>query len=151
MGDVLTFFVSISYDKGARGKSFQKASWGYGTTFASYTFDWRRCCTLKHKDFIYIGEPIPELNEAEHAAFFLNLQKSILLSLNEKKLLTTSQYEKCVSELEYGNSERQKKQRRAWSLALFYIHKIILMKGMIEWISTSTSTKNANLSRLKSE
>lgn len=56
---------------------------------------------------------MPELYEKEHAEFFLNLQKSILLSLKEKKLLTTSQYEKCVSELEYENSERQKKQRRA--------------------------------------
>lgn len=55
---------------------------------------------LKHREFIYVGGPVPELNEQEHAAFFMNLQRSILLSLEKRKLLTTSQRERCLHELE---------------------------------------------------
>ena len=73
----------------------------------------RRCCTLKHKDFVYIGEPVPELNAAEDAAFLLNLQKAVLLSLKEKMLLTASQYERCLDELEKEYIGKQKNQRRA--------------------------------------
>jgi hypothetical protein len=52
------------------------------------------------------------LNEAEHAAFLLDVQKAVLLSLKGKSLLTTSQYERCVSRLEEEYSVKQKKQRR---------------------------------------
>lgn len=24
---------------------------------------------MKHREFVYVGEPVPELNEQEHAAF----------------------------------------------------------------------------------
>ncbi len=55
---------------------------------------------MKHREFIYTGEPVPELNELEHAAFLINFQRSILLSLEKKKLLTASQRERCLLELE---------------------------------------------------
>ncbi len=55
---------------------------------------------LKHREFIYVGEPVPELNEREHAAFLMNFQRSILLSLEKRDLLTTSQRERCLLELE---------------------------------------------------
>ena len=54
---------------------------------------------MKHREFIYTGEPVPELNELEHAAFLINFQRSILLSLEKKKLLTASQRERCLLEL----------------------------------------------------
>lgn len=59
---------------------------------------------MKHREFIYVGESIPELDEQEHAAFFMNFQRSILLSLEKRKLLTASQRERCLLELEkqYG-------------------------------------------------
>ena len=59
---------------------------------------------MKHREFIYVGEPIPELNEREHAAFLVNFQRSILLSLEKRNLLTASQRERCLLEIEkqYG-------------------------------------------------
>ena len=54
----------------------------------------------KHREFIYVGEPVPELNEQEHAAFFMNFQRSIILSLEKRNLLTVSQRERCLLELE---------------------------------------------------
>jgi len=55
---------------------------------------------LKHREFRYVGEPVPELNEQEHAAFLMNFQRSILLSLEKRNLLTASQRERCLLELE---------------------------------------------------
>ena len=62
---------------------------------------------LAHREFIYIGEPLPKLNEKEHAAFFLNLQKGILLSLKQRNLLTPAQYQECLAELEKRESKNQ--------------------------------------------
>jgi len=68
---------------------------------------------LKHREFRYVGEPVPELNEREHAAFFMNVQRSILLSLEKRDLLTASQRERCMFELEKYYRLNQKKQRQA--------------------------------------
>ena len=62
---------------------------------------------LAHREFIYIGEPLPKLNKNEHAAFFLNLQKGILLSLKQRNLLTPAQYQECLAELEKRESKNQ--------------------------------------------
>ena len=61
-----------------------------------------------HREFVYVGEPVPRLNEQEHAAFLMNLQKAILLSLEQRKLLTHSQRERCLSELEKQQGLRRK-------------------------------------------
>ena len=55
---------------------------------------------MKHREFRYVGDPVPELNEREHAEFFMNIQRSILLSLEKRNLLTASQRERCLLELE---------------------------------------------------
>ncbi len=55
---------------------------------------------MKHREFVYVGEPVLELNEREHAAFFMNIQRSILFSLEKRNLLTASQRERCLLELE---------------------------------------------------
>jgi len=64
---------------------------------------------LKHREFRYVGEPVPDLNEREHAAFFMNFQRSILLSLEKRNLLTASQRELCLLELEKQYRLNQKK------------------------------------------
>jgi hypothetical protein len=66
----------------------------------AHTLRIRGCCLLKHREFRYVGEPVPELNEREHAAFLMNFQRSILLSLEKRNLLTASQRERCLLELE---------------------------------------------------
>ncbi|NLB81365.1 MAG: hypothetical protein GX800_07120 [Clostridiaceae bacterium] len=50
---------------------------------------------MKHRDFIYIGEPAPKIDKTLHKEFLLNVQKAMLLSLEERKLLTKKQAE-CV-------------------------------------------------------
>lgn len=62
---------------------------------------------LTHREFIYIGEPLPKLDEKEHAAFFLNLQKGILRSLKQRNLLTPAQYQECLAELGKRESKNQ--------------------------------------------
>ena len=54
----------------------------------------------KEREYVYVGDPIPKINEAEHADFILHYQKSILLSLVKRNLLTLSQCERCMDELE---------------------------------------------------
>ena len=61
---------------------------------------------MKHREFVYVGNPVPELNEQEHAAFLMNIQKSVLLSLEQRKLLTHSQCERCLAELEQQYSNK---------------------------------------------
>lgn len=68
---------------------------------------------MKHREFIYVGDPVPELNEREHAAFLMNIQKSILFSLEKRRLLTSSQRERCLLELEKRYRQSQKNKRRA--------------------------------------
>ncbi len=54
---------------------------------------------MKHREFRYVGDSVPELNEREHAEFFMNIQRSILLSLEKRNLLTASQRQRCLLEL----------------------------------------------------
>lgn len=68
---------------------------------------------MKHREFIYVGEPVPELNEREHAAFLMNIQRAVLLSLEKRDLLTASQRERCLLELEKQYSLNQRRQRQA--------------------------------------
>lgn len=68
---------------------------------------------MKYREFIYVGDPIPELNEREHAAFLMNIQKSILLSLEKRNLLTPAQCERCLSELEKQQVQNKKRGSQA--------------------------------------
>lgn len=74
---------------------------------------------MKHREFVYVGEPVPELNGREHAAFLMNMQRSILFSLEKRNLLTASQRERCLLELENVQKipdvvKRWENSRRAW-------------------------------------
>lgn len=60
----------------------------------------REVLVTQAREFVYVGDPVPELNEQEHAAFLMNIQRSILISLEQRKLLTHSQRERCEMELE---------------------------------------------------
>lgn len=55
---------------------------------------------MKYREFIYDGEPAPQITEQEHAAFYLQFQKSILDSLKKRELLTYAQYKRCIGEVE---------------------------------------------------
>ena len=55
---------------------------------------------MKCREFVYAGEPAPQITEENDAAFYLQFQKSILASLKKRDLLTRSQYDRCIEELE---------------------------------------------------
>lgn len=61
---------------------------------------------MKYREFIYVGDTVPELNEQEYTAFLMNIQRSIVLSLEKRKLLTPAQRERCLTTLEkqYSNT-----------------------------------------------
>ena len=58
-----------------------------------------------HREFMYIGEPVPKIDLYAHSVFVLQLQKALLLSLVEKKLLSTSQMQRIMDELERKHIE----------------------------------------------
>lgn len=55
---------------------------------------------MKPRDFVYVGEPIPKIKQPEHTDFIIHLQKSMLLSLVKRKLLTNSQMDCIMIEIE---------------------------------------------------
>lgn len=55
---------------------------------------------MKCREFVYVGEPGPQITEEEYTEFYLHFQKSILVSLEKRKLLTYSQYSRCIEEIE---------------------------------------------------
>lgn len=68
---------------------------------------------LSHREFIYVGDPFPELTSQNNSAFLMLIQESILLSLKERKLLNHSQCERCLNELNEQNMREQIKRRQA--------------------------------------
>ena len=54
---------------------------------------------MKYREFVYVGEPAPQMIEQEYAAFYLQFQKAILASLEKIKFLTRSQYIRCIEEI----------------------------------------------------
>lgn len=63
---------------------------------------------MAHKEWIYVGEPIPELDANRDAAFLALLQTAILVSLEKRQLITRSQHDLCLAALQ---EDLQKKQR----------------------------------------
>ena len=55
---------------------------------------------MKPKVYEYVGGPVPDLNEPEYTEFLLHLQKSVLYALEKRNLLTHSQADRCVTEIE---------------------------------------------------
>lgn len=55
---------------------------------------------MKKEKFVYTGVSVPELNWQEHGEFLMNVQRAVLFSLEKRELLTSSQRERCLAELE---------------------------------------------------
>ncbi len=65
---------------------------------------------MKCREFVYVGDPVAQITEQEHAAFYLQFHKSILASLKKRELLTHSQYERCIEEIEKQYSKNNRSQ-----------------------------------------
>lgn len=63
---------------------------------------------MEHREFVSVGEPVPMLNGQEYTAFFRNLQRAVLLSLEKQGLLTAPQREHCQLELEKQHRFKQR-------------------------------------------
>ena len=46
---------------------------------------------MNPREFVYIGKPVPKIDKTVHKEFLQNFQKAMLLSLEERKLLTKKQ------------------------------------------------------------
>lgn len=66
---------------------------------------------MKPKEYVYEGEPVPDLKEAKYAEFLVQLEKSILFSLEKRNLLNHSQVERCVMEIEKRAAKESSKHR----------------------------------------
>ena len=51
---------------------------------------------MNPREFVCIGESIPEVVKIEHKEFLFNVQKAMLLSLVERKMLTKNQAEQVL-------------------------------------------------------
>ena len=66
---------------------------------------------MKPKEYVYVGEPVPDLMEPQYSEFLLHLQKSILYSLEKRNLLTHAQKERCIVEIEKQYTKECSKHR----------------------------------------
>lgn len=66
---------------------------------------------MKLKPYIYVGDPIPDFNTEEYVNFRLHLEKSVIISLEKRKLLDRSQAQKAIKELEKLHSKDCSKHR----------------------------------------
>lgn len=57
-----------------------------------------------YREFVYSGDPPPELKGEEYEAFLMNIQRSVLFSLEQRKLLSPEQRKRCLAELERRGS-----------------------------------------------
>ena len=66
---------------------------------------------MKPKEYVYVGEAVPDLMEQQYSEFLLHLQKSILYSLEKRNLLTHAQKERCIAEIEKQYTKERSKHR----------------------------------------
>ncbi|GHV45740.1 hypothetical protein FACS189492_3080 [Clostridia bacterium] len=55
---------------------------------------------MPHRDFVYTGEPIPQIDKTRHREFLLNVQSAMLASLAERGLLTKEQAKRVMENIE---------------------------------------------------
>ena len=55
---------------------------------------------MNSRKFVCVGEAIPKIETTENADFIIHLQKSMLLSLVKRELLTLAQMERVMEEIE---------------------------------------------------
>ena len=51
---------------------------------------------MKGRDYVFVGESIPELTTQEHEEFLILLEKAVLHSLEKRKLISRHQRDRCL-------------------------------------------------------
>lgn len=68
---------------------------------------------MKVREFVLTGDPAPDPDGEEYAAFLLQIRKGILFSLEQRKLLTLLQREQCLKRLEKQYRQKEGNKRQA--------------------------------------
>ena len=55
---------------------------------------------MKPREFVYVGEPIPKIKMPENSDFIVHFQKSMLLPLVKRNLLTLEQMNCVMAKIE---------------------------------------------------
>lgn len=66
---------------------------------------------MKGRDYVFVGEPIPELATQEHAEFLILLEKAVLHSLEKRKLITRHQRDRCLIGIDGLHSKERSKHQ----------------------------------------
>ena len=61
---------------------------------------------MKHREFMYIGEPVPKIDNNKDKEFLQNFQEAMLLSLAERGLLTKAQVDLLLERLTMQSSRK---------------------------------------------
>ncbi len=65
----------------------------------THIFYMREVFCMEHREFVYSGGPVPELDGQEYTEFLLNIQRAVILSLEKRDLLSALQREHCLLKL----------------------------------------------------
>lgn len=60
---------------------------------------------MKHREFIYVGDAVPDINDEQYSKFILTYQKAVIAFLEKRNLLTPAQSKCCIEKLEKQNKK----------------------------------------------
>lgn len=60
---------------------------------------------MKHREFTYTGDTVPDIDEEHCSEFILTYQKAVIAFLEKRNLLTPSQSKCCIEKLEKQNKK----------------------------------------------
>lgn len=55
---------------------------------------------MEPKEYVYTGEPVPDLTQPEWEEFLFQLQRAVICSLEKRGLLSHGQAAQCMAEIE---------------------------------------------------
>ena len=77
----------------------ERQAGGIGLWKRSYLLVKGGAAALSKREWIYAGEPVPDLNDQEYTALLRNVQRAVLFSLEARGMLTASERSRCEAAL----------------------------------------------------
>lgn len=66
---------------------------------------------MKSREYVYVGEPIPELTTQEHKEFLILLEKAVLHSLEKRNLISRHQRDRCLVGIDDLHTKEHRKHQ----------------------------------------
>lgn len=63
---------------------------------------------MKHREYVYAGEPVCEINDKDNKELIMNLSLAVIMSLEKRQLITAEQKKRCIYELKRGGRHNGK-------------------------------------------